>query len=323
MRKRLIDMYTDLKESGSTADFPNILANTMYKVLIEKFKGVASPWRQYTIQGDLADFKTADRVLVSESPDLLEIEPEGQYTDSSLKDYKYQIALKTYGRTFTIGRNTIINDDLNALKAQPARFGRAAARTIAKKVSGVLESDSLTYDGTRLFQDGRNKGVTALTNDATGIAALSAAMTAISKATFQTSEGTEKMGITAKYLLVCPDLEDVALRIVNGQQNWPVSTSGGTPNIGQVSRLTVIMEPFLSSTTFWAVLADPQEAPAIEVGFLDGKETPDLLVKRADAVSVAGGDDPWGYDFDDISYKVRHDWAIATAMWQGIYKGKG
>lgn len=320
MRKRLIDMYLELKESGSTSDFPYLLANTMYKVLIEKFKGVNSPWRQYVERGNLSDFKTADRVLVDEAPDMLEIEEDGGYTDSELGEHRYQISLKTFGRTFSIGRRVIINDDLNAIRKQPARFGRAAARTLAKKIVAALEGDGNTYDGKSMFHDDHaNKTTTALANTAAGIAAVAAAMTAIETATDATGE---KMGLMAKFILVPPALEDTALRIVNGQQIWPVSTNGGTPATGKAQKLTVLVDPFLTSAAKWYVMADPMDAPFLEVGFLDGKEEPDLLVKKADTIRVAGGgDDPWGFEFDDIVYKVRHDWAIARAMYQGIYRG--
>lgn len=323
MRKNLLAMYHDLKESGSSSDFPNLLANTMYKVLIDKFKGVQSPWRQYTLQGDLADFKTADRVIVSEAPDLLEIEEDGQYTDSKLVDDKYQIALKTMGRTFSIGRRVIINDDLDAIKKQPARFGRSSARTLVKKIVAALEGDSFSYDGFRLLDSLRHGNVanTALTNDAAGIAAVVAGMVAIENSTEPRSG--EKMGIQAKYLMTGVALADTALRITRGNVYVPVSTSGGSNDPGMVQQLTPIKEPFLTSSTAWYVVADPQDAPWCEVGFLNGKQEPDLLMKRADTVSLAGGEDPYGYEFDEIFYKVRHDWAIATAMHQGIYRGKG
>lgn len=319
-RKSLLDIYHDLKESGSSSDFPNVLADVMYKVLIEKFKGVSSPWKQYTTQSDLSDFKTANRVIVGEAPDLLEVETDGAYKDSELKDYKYQIALKTWGRTFTIDRKTVINDDLNALKQQPARFGRAAARTLAKRIVTGLEADGNTYDGKSLFHDDHsNKLDVALANTAAGMAAVASAMAMIRKAT-EPSSG-EKMGLEPKFLLVGPDLEHIAQQLVKSAQIWPVSTSGGG-TLNPIGSLTVLVEPFLTSTTSWYVMADPMDAPVIEVGFLDGKQTPDLLMKKADTINVAGGDDPWGYDFDEIFYKVRFDYEIARAMYQGVVRGK-
>lgn len=318
--KTLMDMYQDLKEAHSTSDFPNLLLNTMYKVLLQKFKGVNSPWRSYTDKSDLNDFRVNHRVLMDEAPDLEEVSENGEYKAFTLGDHKYDIQLRTFGRTFHVGRKTIINDDLKGLTTIPGKMGRAAARTLAKQIIAMIESDGNTYDGKSLFHtDHANTSNIALTNDAAGIAAVSAASTAIQKATDETGE---KMGLTAKYLLVGPDLEDVALRIVRGTDIVPVSTSGGTRATGKAQRLSVLVDPFMLSTTGWYVMADPSECPVIEVGFLGGKETPDLLLKRADTVSLAGGEDRWGYDFDEISYKIRHDWAKARGYYQGIFRGK-
>lgn len=319
MRKTLLSMYHDLKESGSTSDWPNLLANVMYKILLQKFRGVTSPWRQYTTQSDLADFKTHNRVIVGEAPDLIEVAEDGEYADSTLTDYNYGIALQTFGRTFSVGRRAIINDDLQALRKQPERFGRSAGRTIAKRIVAQIEGDGNMYDGTKMFVDGRNKGNTALTNDVAGVAAVTAGMVAIENST-EPSSG-EKMGIVTKYLLVPVALKFIAQQIVRSAQIWPVSTSGGG-TLNPIGSLEVLTEPFLTSSTGWYLLSDPADAPAVEVGFLGGKQTPDLLMKRADTVSVAGGEDEFGYDFDEIFYKVRYDFALARAMYQGIYRGK-
>lgn len=321
MRRKLLNMYHELKESGSTSDFPNLLANTMFKILIDKFKGVNSPWRQYTMKSNLSDFKTADRVIVGESPDLLEIDEGAPYTDSELVDDKYQIGLKTYGRTFTISRQVIINDDLNAMQRAPQKLGKASARTLIKKIIDGIEGDGNTYDNKSLFHaDHSNSGNTTLANTAAGAKAVADAVAAIENSTEPNS--SEKMGITAKFLLVPTALRFIAEQLVSSAQILPaVGDGGGTRNV--ISQLTVLSEPFLTSSTGWYVMADPEDAPVIEVGFLDGKEEPDLLVKKAEAASVAGGgEDPYGYEFDDISYKVRHDWAIARGMYQGIYRGK-
>ena len=320
MRKSMLQMYHSLKESNSTSDFPKLLANTMYKILLDKFKGINSPWAQYVMKSDLADFKKADRVIVSEAPDLLEVEEKGPYKDSTLKDYSYDIQLKTYGRTFGVSRQTIINDDLNAIKKQPGRFGRATARPMVKKIIDLIEGDHDAYDGSTLFAAGHsNSGDTTLANTTAGAAAVAAGKVAIENST--DPDTSEKMGIKAKYLMVGTDLSIIAKQLVSGTTIYPTTSSGGAPVSG-ISDLEVIVEPFITSATAWYVLADPNDCPVIEVGFLDGKETPDLLIKRADTVNLAGGEDPYGYEFDDIWYKVRHDWALALAYYQGIYRGK-
>ena len=322
MRKTLLQAYHELKEAHATTDFPKLLANTMNKALLAKFKGVNSPWRQYTFKSSLSDFKKASRVVMSELADLsLKVEG-GPNKGVAQKENGYDIQLDTRSATLGVTRQTIINDDLNAMLQTPQRFGRSAARTLAKRVVDRIEGDYLAYDGSRLFLMAHgNAGDTALTNDATGIAALSAGMTAIEDST--DPDSGEKMGFSAKFLIVSPTLEDTARRITDGSNFIPVTTAGGTTNVGKVTRLEVLVEPFLTSTTSWYIMADPNDAPVIEIAFLDGKEEPDLLIKKADTISVAGGgEDRWGYEFDDMEFKARMDFGLALAYYQAIYRGK-
>lgn len=322
----LLNQYYSLKESGSTSDWPLLLANVLHKLLLMKFVGVPSPWKSYTWQTELNDFKTANRVIVNESPDLLPVTEQSPYKDSFMGDNGYGITLGTYGRTFSVGRQAIINDDLEALRRQPERFGRSASRTVAKYCVAAIEADGSSYDGKSLFgvhtggagPNNSNFGANyTLDNTANGIAAVSAAMTAVGKAKDETGE---KMGLIPKYLLVPLDLEDAALRLTQGQSFIPVNTSGGTTVVGKAARLEPLVEPFFNSVTESYVMADPADCPVIEIGFLDGKQTPDLLVKRINAVNLAGGDDEWGYEFDDIEFKIRWDFAVQRAMYQGIFR---
>jgi len=321
MRKTLLQAYHELKEAHATTDFPKLLANTMNKALLDKFKGVNSPWREYTFKSSVPDFKKASRVVMSELADLTLKVEGGPDRGVKQKENGYDIQVETRSATLDVTRQTIINDDLNALLQTPQRFGRAAARTLAKRVVNRIEGDYLAYDGSRLFLAAHgNSGATALTNNAAGIVALSAAMTVIENST--DPDSGEKMGFTPKYLLVPPDLEDAALRITDGANFIPVTTAGGTTVVGKVTRLQVLVDPFLTSTTAWYVMADPNDAPVIEVTFLDGKETPDLLIQKPDTISVAGGgEERWDYEFDDMHFKARYDFGLALAYYQGIYRG--
>jgi len=327
MRKSLLNIYHELKESASSSDFPNLLANTMYKKLLTRFNGFPSPWRQYVMIGDLADFKLNDRVILSEAPDLDEIEEDGKYEDAKFSDATYQIQLKTYGKTFTVGRQAIINDDLNGITRFPAAFGRAAVRTMVKAIVGALGNASFAYDGKVLFHlrtaSTRNYFANvALANTVAGMAAVQACA---SRMRLQTDpDSGELMGIQPWAILTGSTLAPVARQLTRSAQILPVSTTGGGI-YNEIAYLGVIEEPLIDtvlSTTWWAVIANPADCPVIEVGFLDGKVEPDLLVSKAEMQSLAGGvEDPYGYEFDDIRYKVRHDRALKLAYYQGICRG--
>jgi len=327
MRKSLLNIYHELKESGSESDFPYLLANTMYKKLLARFNGFPSSWRQWTLQGDLADFKTNDRVILSEAPDLDEIEADGIYKEAKFSDARYQITMKTFGKTFTVTRRTIINDDMNGVIRMPQAFGRSTVRTMVKKFLSLLLGGVNAYDNATLFALRGGVAVNynvnvALANTAAGMNAVAACMSKMRLAT--DPDSGELMGITPKFLMTGTTLAPAAQQLIKSAQILPASANGGgTYNV--IGTLTPIEEPLIDSilgTTWWAVLADPQDCPLIEVGFLDGKAEPDLLVKKPEMVSLAGGtEDPYGYEFDDINYKVRHDWAMALAYYQAICRG--
>jgi hypothetical protein len=99
-------------------------------------------------------------------------------------------------------------------------------------------------------------------------------------------------------------------------------TQIGNANVLQ-GLLGIIVDPFLTSTTAYYVIADPADVPIVDVGFLQGKQTPDLLVELPTMQNLAGGNDPFNYEFDTLHYKVRYDYGGATSLWWGGYKFAG
>lgn len=323
MRKTLLGMYHELKESASSSDFPNLLGNTMYKKLLNRFNGFASPWQQYVMKGDLADFKAHDRIILSEAPDLLKIEADAGYKDAKFSDAKYQIQADTWGRSFSVDRKTIINDDLGGVMRMPEMFGRAAVRTLVKTILNLLKGGYKTYDGKVLFHlDHGNYIVnTALANTAAGAAAVASACQKLALST--EPDSGELLGIKAKYLLTGTTLAPAARQLINSQQILAASAAGGG-EYNDLKGLIPLEEPLIDSvisTTFWAVLADPMDCPVIEVGFVNGVVNPELLVMQAEMSKLAGGTDPYDFEFDALKYKVRWDFATQLAYYQGICRG--
>lgn len=331
---QLLDIYYDLKdhevelrESGTTSDFPNLLGNLMYRSLIDWAHQQPDAWRSWARIGELTDFRPGTRIVGYEAEDLLVIDQSGAYQDSKLADAQYQLTLATYGRAFSINRQVIINDDLNYIRQQPVRFGRAAGRSIGKfAAQTILEGNGACFDGLALFH-------ATHVNLATGAgSAISAAniQTAIAAMQQQTVLGGFQ-AVMAKWLIVPPQLQFTARQILNSAI---IVAAGGDSTaatklqtLGNVNPLNgalgLVIEPFFSSATAYYVIADPSDTHIVELGFLLGKQTPDLLVERPIMANLAGGDDEFEFEFDLLRYKVRYDYAGNTALWWGGYKFAG
>lgn len=325
MRKTtLMDALEELREAGSTSDFPNILGNLMYRRLVSWASDVPDMWRQYTVQSDLADFRPQNALLGYEAEDLLPVGEEGAYQDSKLGDAGYTIQLGTYGRRFSINRNVIINDDMNYIRRQPERFGRAAGRTLAKFVAQtVLQGNAPTFDGNALFSVAHSNLITAGAGSVLSSANLQTMITGLSSQTVFGQYTT----VRGRWLVIPPALEFAAEQILNSTAIIIAGTAGTVTTMGNANvmsnRLGLIVDPFLTDPTAYYVIADPGEVPLIDIGFLNGKQTPDLLIERPVLQNLAGGDDPYELEIDIMWYKVRYDFGGATALWWGGYKSPG
>lgn len=309
-------------EATGIGDFANILGSQMNRTLFDAYKDVQTYWRNYTRTALVTDFRTSDRIAGSDAEDLLDLGPggTGPYQDSKLTEQKYSIRAKTKGRAFSVTRHAIINDDLNFLRDQPRRFGRSAARTLTKDVVAALEANLAAYDGVALFHTSHSN---VLTGGGSGLtsANLNTARLAISRARF---EG-EFMGLRAATLLIPPELENTARILLESEMLPQPGTGVGNLNPDR-NTLNLVVDPWLTSATAWYVMAPSADVPTIEVAFLDGKDTPDLLVEMPQYRLVAGGggEDEWMHgEFDQLRYAVRFDYGISVGMYQGAYKGAG
>lgn len=325
-RETLLDDYFELKESGSTSDFPAILGNVMYRRLLDWAQTVPDRWRTYVQITEAPDKRPQTQIIGYEAEDLLPVSELGAYIDSALGDGSFTWQVATYGRAFSITRDVIINDDLGYIRQQPRRFGRAAARTLSKFVAQtLLEGNGVTFDGSALFHTADH---TNLTTGATfGATALQTGITAMRNQTvlgvFHTVE--------PKYLVIPPAMEFAAKQLINSAIIVAAggdSTSGIAPvQIGNqntlANALEIVVEPFLTQSNDFYILADPADTPILLLGFLNGKQTPDLLIEKPTMTNVAGGDDRYEYEFDVLKYKVRHDYGGASALWWGAQKFEG
>lgn len=294
--------------SHSTSDFPSILSNVANKSLLEAYREAPATWRLLAKTASLPDFKLSNRLRLGDAGNLLltrELEPmpEGTFAENV---ESYQLA--TYSKRFGISRQAIINDDLSAFDRIPRQMGAAAARVPQELLFDLLVSaagvgPNMAEDALALFSATHTSGSN-----------YTAAVGAIAVATLGTAKGLMRMqtglagpgeippilNITPQFLLVPSALEALALQF----------TTVITPNIstsvvpGWIPALQVIVEPRLDAATngltAWYLVS--REVDGAEVGFLNGREEPELV--KVEGTNVLGVE--WGVYLDCAAHFVDH-----------------
>jgi len=290
----------------SSSDFPILLANNARKSMLKGYSETEEVFSNFTSTGNLSDFKTHDRVGMSEFGSLDVIPEGGEYTHGTIGEHKEQIQLLTYGKMFSITRQAIINDDLNAFTEIPRKMGRAARRKVGDLVFNILTSNPNMADGTALFH--ANHKNLAGSGAAITAASLGAARTAMRTQKDASSNAT--LNIRPNLLIVPAALEDTA-RILMASETDPSQSNSRKPNSVR-NAFNVIVDARLdaASTTAWYLIANPSIFDVIEVGYLDGNPNPFL-------------EEQDGWNIDGVEFKVRIDAAAKALEWRTLYKNPG
>ncbi|WP_366509398.1 ClpP-like prohead protease/major capsid protein fusion protein [uncultured Pluralibacter sp.] len=286
----------------STSDFGNILLDVANKSLLQGWDEATETFDLWTKKGQLSDFKTAHRVGMGGFNSLRKVREGAEYKYVTTGDKGETIALATYGEIFSITRQAIINDDLNALTDVPAKMGRAAKATIGDLVYAVLVDNPKLSDGKPLFHaDHKNISSGAISvnsiDDARKLMRLQ-------------KEGERSLNIRPAYMLVPVGLETLANQTIKS-----ASVKGADINAGIFNPIQnfaeVIAEPRLDDKdpSAW-YLAAAKGRDTIEVAYLNGVDTPYI-------------DQQEGFNTDGIATKVRIDAGVAPLDYRGLTKSTG
>ena len=320
-----------LREAMTTSDFPLLFGDVLERQLLGKYAETPSTIGNYITMRTVRDFRNVSNFTVDGAETVLP--PVGQreeYPMESLTEGRYQYKVNKYGKVIPFSWETMINDDLDALKDIPDRFGKAARRSEEKFGTGLFMT-SAGPDST--FFSNTNKNIVNTTNGAStnnpplSIAALQDAMVVLSK---QVDAGGDPIVIDMVDLVVPPALEIVARNILNAVQ-LEVNTNGGNltglaNSSGLEQRLIVAnwmsnrlrlnvnyYAPIINTTngnTAWYLFASTGSSrPALVMAHLRGHEQPELFMKSPNAVRIGGGEvNPMDGDFDtdSLEYKIRH-----------------
>lgn len=288
----------------STSDFPGLLANVANKALLKGYSEAEETFQLWTRPGSLGDFKPGKRVDLNAFPSLRKVAEGAEYKYASMGERGETVILATYGELFSITRQAIINDDLDAFTRVPRNMGRAAIRTVGDLVYAVLTSNPQMSDGVALFHATHGNLLTGAAISTDAVDKMGAAM-AVQK------QGKVPLNINLKYLIVPRALKGLANTVRESQFAVGAGNNTTTPNSVR-DTFQVVSDARLdaASTTAWYGAADQNTNDTIEVSWLDGNDQPYLEQKA-------------GWNVDGTEFKVRIDAGVSPLDFRPMSKNPG
>lgn len=289
----------------TTSDFGIILGDTVGRALRAAYQAAPSGIRLLGRQTTARDFRAVNKIMLGEAPLLEKLNEHGEIKSGTMVEAKEAYRIETFAKKIGITRQVLVNDDLGAFSDLSRRMGQAAAETEAQTLVALLESSGgdgpIMNDSKTLFH--ASHGNTPAVGGAIGDTTLSDARLAM-----RTQRGLSDdrmIRVTPKYLLVPPALETTA-------EKWLATIAAAkVDDVNPFSnRLTLVVEPRLTSATRWYVTADAGEIDGLEYAYLAGGEGPQVESKS-------------GWDVDGVEVRVILDYGAGFVDWRGWHMNEG
>lgn len=300
----------------NSATFAFVLGNTMGRRLVALYREMKYQEELLiSVRKAVKDFRTQEAVLVGGFPDISDVDPEAADYDeiAGVTDEESTYALLQKGNILTITRKMIINDDITIVQRLVSGLARAARRTHAKYVWNFFTANATCSDGTAWFTGGHGNLTAGPLTHATALTAYKA----LAKMTEKDSG--ERIGLLdspdVKPNLVGPiDLMETIEQIAN--EDYYFATNDLTDKIPNPlkGKVTPKIITLFTDTTDWGLILPPDITDIVEMGYLNGREEPELFVAdtpNSEQVFVA----------DKIRHKIRHEYAGAVVDFRSGYKG--
>lgn len=290
----------------SASDFPYLLENALNKSLLIAYNTQASTWRRFCKIGSLADFRPHYRYRESGLTTLDDLSELGEIKHKAVNDAtRESITGKTKANIITLSRQSIVNDDMGAFISIAQKFGRAGVRTIEKDVYALLALNPALNDGIAVFHASHGNLGTA---GAPGVSSIDQAR--------QLMMSQKIAGSVDDYLDIMPSIfiggvaTSGAAKVANNSEYDPDTANKlQRTNIVKGVFSDIVESPRIAGNA-WYVFADPNEAPVIEVAFLNGTQDPIVEMQK-------------GWDQDGVSWRVMLDYAVGFVGFEGAVKNAG
>ncbi|MBF9263389.1 hypothetical protein [Paracidovorax cattleyae] len=292
-----------LAESMGSSTLGEVLGDSVTRRMLAEYRAAVDfdGWRQITNVVPVSDFRMQHRTRWGGYGDLPTVAEGADYqplTSPGDEEATYKAGKR--GGTEDVTLEMIKNDDVGTIRRIPTKLSRAAKRTLAKFVFDFLRANPVVYDGKALFHADHGNLFTAGL-DKTALAAHRLAMLKQS----ELSSG-DRIGITPTRLVVPVELQEAAVDL------FKLATNNERTFI-QSLVMQIIPVWYWTDANDWCTAADPADIPGIELGFLDGREEPELFVQDSPTVGSM-------FAADKLTYKIRHIYGGAVTDYRAFTK---
>lgn len=245
-------------------------------------------WRKVVGIARPIDFRTQHLVRIGGYGNLPAVNQGAAYQPlGSPGDDESTYAVTKRGGLETVTLEMIKNDDVRSISRIPQEMSLSAANTLYEFVFDFFRSNpTCTYDGVALYHASHGNLFST---------ALDAAQYEIHRQAMvkQARNGSAKrLGVSPSFLLVPFELEKTAFDLFHRDTNLDAT-------FVQSQKPQIIVPSYWTDANDWCTVADPARLPGIEIGFLDGKEDPELFMQDSPTVGSL-------FSNDQITYKIRH-----------------
>ena len=295
-----------VSEAAGTAIFPNLTLDAMHKRLLQEWAELKLDGLQslYTT-AIVTDYKQQNRVRDGFFPELPIVGEGVDYLEMTYPtDERVSYAVQKRGGLLSITEEMIRNDDLGAVARWPGKMARAARWGLRNYITSFLANNQVYgADNLAWFHANHNN-----------LLALPFGQDGLIQAQLQLRRQTEKdsgepLGLPLNWIAVPPELEAAAVQL---NQTNTAGSNAFYQRFGANNERIFINEKF-ADTNDWYYGTDQNYAPFLEIGFLDGKEDPEIFLANQPTV---------GQQFlaDEIQYKVKFVYNGAILDYRGVGK---
>ena len=305
----------------SSTTMAGIVANALNKVVVNQFQRYPRFWEPVTTVMNFGTLQQARFITLGGVGELPTVSEGAAYTEMTWDDQTETADWVKKGGYLGLTLEAIDRDDTSRIRQAAPALAQAAWMTLGKAFAAIFTTASGTgptmSDSVVLFH--------AASHSNLGSSALSAASWRATKVAMrkQTEVNSgERLGalVVPKFILVPPDLEDVAIEIL-ATENIPSTTDHrinpdavgeGREERLRRARSRIIVVDFWTDTDNWAAAADPLMYPSIGLGYRFGS-VPEIF-------SVADENSGLMFSNDVMPLKVRYFFAIGPTDWRPLYK---